>query len=49
MFIISIMEAIRSMTSIYMIRSGSGACISIAFGSDIGLGSDSGDIVAGKV
>ena len=43
-FIVGIMEAVGSMTSIYMIRSDSGAYISITFGSSTGLGS--GDIVA---
>ena len=49
MFIISIIEATGSITSIYMIRFDSGIYINITFGFSIGLGSGSSDIVAGGV
>ena len=49
MFIINIIKAIGSITSIYIIRSDSGVYISINFGSNIGLGSGSSDIVAKKI
>ena len=47
MFIIGIVEAIGSITSIYIIRFGSGAYININSGSDTNLGSDSNNIVTG--
>ena len=49
MFIISIIEAIGSITSIYIIRFGLGAYTSTASGSDTDLDSDSSNIVAGEV
>ena len=45
MFIIGIIEAIGSITSIYMIRSSSGVYINTVFGSDTGSDSGSNDIV----
>ena len=49
MFIISIIEAIGSITSIYVIRSSSNVYTSTASGSDTGLSSSSSDIVTKKV
>ena len=49
MFIVNIIEAVGSMTSIYMIRSDSNTYISTISGSNINLSSDSGDIVAKEV
>ena len=40
MFIIGIMEAVGSITSIYITRSGSGVCISTASESGTNLNSD---------
>ena len=45
MFIIGIIEAIGSITSIYIIRFDSDVYISIAFGSNINLDSDFNNIV----
>ena len=49
MFIIDIIKAIRSITSIYMIRSGSGACTSTASESDTNSDSGSDNTVTGKI
>ena len=49
MFVIGIIEAVGSITSICMIRFGSGVCISTDSGFDIGLGFSFSDIVAGEV
>ena len=48
-FIINIIKAIRSITSIYIIRSNSDVYISTISGSNTSLGSGFNDIVARKI
>ena len=49
MFIINIIKAIRSITSIYIIRFDSDIYINIIFGFNTDLGFNSDNTVAGKV